>query len=911
MSRNNAKELREYHSLPIDDVLAEFAVSPQGGLVAEQVGSQQARYGLNILASTAQSPWWQRLAAQFRDLVIWILITAAILSGVLGEWIDAAAILSIVLLNGVIGFLQEARAAQALAALQKMSAPLCTVVRDHRTQRLEAKYLVPGDIVELEAGDRVPADSRILKSFNASVQEAALTGESVPVEKDGSLVLPTQTVLADRRNMVYLGTTVATGKARAVVVATGMRTELGRIADLIESSSDNQTPLQKRLAELGRTLIVLCIAIVILIFAMQLLRGGNFFEALLSSISLAVAAVPEGLPAVVTIALTLGVQRMVKRNALVRRLPSVETLGSVTVICSDKTGTLTRNEMTVTDIATCDAEYRVTGTGYRPHGQFYLGTVNPPESETPLDPSTRPDLLMALTIGVRCNSASITPAVSDDESWRVVGDPTEGALLVAGRKAGIDAAELEGNILFELPFDSSRKLMSIAIEHAGRKQLYVKGAPEVLLARCSQVISNGQTQPLTQQRIATITELNHRMAQRALRVLAVAIGNLEDAQATFEVENHLTFVGLIGMIDPPREEVRAAIATCREAGIRPIMITGDHPETARAIGLKLGLIDGESGDTVCGPELEQLSDTGLQQTVLRASVYARATAEHKLRIVRALQSHKHVVAMTGDGVNDAPAVQAADIGVAMGITGTDVTKEAADMVLVDDNFVSIVNAVEEGRGIYDNIRKVLQFFLSCNFGEILLMLIASLLGWPIPLLPIHLLWINLVTDGFPALALSLEPPEPGIMRRRPRASNDPLLSGELRLSILWQGTLVALAGLMAFWINYQGDPQNVQHARSMTFLVIVYAELLRSFGSRSTQYTLWQLGVFTNPFLTLAVVVSGLLQLSIAVVPFTQAVFEIPLHSWSQWLVMMALAMMPLTVIEISKVIHQWRHRLT
>ena len=890
------------HACELLELLETLQTDAERGLDSTAAQTRQAQQGLNQLDSAPPKAWWMRLAAQFTDLVIWILIVAALVSGAMGEWVDTAAILSIVLLNGVIGFFQEARAAHALASLQKMSAPLCTVVRDGKQSRMDAKQLVIGDIINLEAGDRVAADARLMKAFNVTVQEAALTGESVPVQKDASVTLPESTVLADRGNMVYLGTTVSSGKARAVVVATGMRTELGHIAGLMEGNAQEQTPLQKRLAELGKVLIVVCLAIVALIFVLQTMRGGNVVESFLTSVSLAVAAVPEGLPAVVTIALTLGVQRMVRRNALVRRLPSVETLGSVTVICTDKTGTLTRNEMTVTEVVTGSANYRVSGSGYRPYGQFFLTGTSNEKGQQAVEPQAEPELVLALSIGVRCNGAAISPPANESESWQVVGDPTEAALLVAGRKGGIDRADLPGTVLFELPFDSNRKLMSIAINDSQHSRLYLKGAPEVVLERCQHIALGGEVHALSDAQRAAIDASNQEMARRALRVLAVAYRDLDDSTSTAGVESHLTFVGLIGMMDPPRDEARAAIATCRQAGIRPVMITGDHPQTAQAIGLDLGLIRGDSDKTVTGPELQAMSDEQLSAIVEHTSVYARTTAEHKLRIVRAWKSRGDIVAMTGDGVNDAPAIQAADIGVAMGITGTDVTKEAADMVLVDDNFVSIVSAVEEGRGIFDNIQKVLQFFLSCNFGEIVLMLVTSLAGWPTPLLPIHLLWINLVTDGLPALALSLEPPEPGIMRRRPRKANASILTGELSLAILWQGILVALSGLLAFAIAYDNDPANLQHARSMTFCVIVYAELLRSFASRSATYTLWQLGFWTNPYLVLAVVVSGLLQLSIAVVPFTQAVFEMPSHSLREWSAMTALSLMPLVVIELTKV---------
>ncbi len=897
-----------YHARSTQEVLTSLNTDASCGLSTSRANALRLQHGDNVIATVDQKTWYHHLANQLSDLVIWILIFAAVVSGLIGEWIDAAAILAIVVLNGVIGFMQEARAAHALAALRKMSAPMCNVIRDGKPSRIDAKLLVVSDIIELAAGDRVPADARLLESFNLKVQESALTGESESVEKNALVKLDESTVLADRVNMVYLGTTVSSGKARAAVVATGMATELGHIACLLESPNEEQTPLQKRLAELGRVLIAVCLAIVAVIFALQILRGGKVVDAFLVSVSLAVAAVPEGLPAVVTITLALGVQRMVRRNALVRRLPSVETLGCVTVICTDKTGTLTRNEMTVTEVVTSSSKYRVTGSGYLPAGDFFSCNDAVPSVDQLVDPKQEPELSLALAIGARCNSATISPPSSDEESWQIVGDPTEAALLVAGRKAGIDRDDLPGIVQFEVPFDSSRKLMSLAIREQGHTRLYVKGAPEVVLERSRYLSSKGSVVNLSNESRAEANRCNQEMARRALRVLAVAYRDLPDSASTTGLEDELTYVGLIGMMDPPRAEAKEAITTCRQAGICPVMITGDHPETARAIGMQLGLIHGEWTRSITGPELDAMSDEQLATVVQTTSVYARTTADHKLRIVRAWKSLGHVVAMTGDGVNDAPAIQAADIGIAMGINGTDVTKEAADMVLVDDNFVSIVHAVEEGRGIYDNIQKVLLFFLSCNFGEILLMLLISLAGWPAPLLPVQLLWINLVTDGLPALALSLEPPEPGIMRRRPRKANASILAGAWSSTIVWQGMLVALAGLIAFVVSYRGVPENLQHARSMTFCVIVYAELFRSLGARSSTMTLWRLGLRSNQFLLLAVVVSGLLQLSIAVVPFTQGVFEMPVHSLLDWLTMAGLAFMPLCVIEISKALRDLRH---
>ena len=899
-----------YHASDIATLVDSFGSDREQGLDDARVKELRERFGRNQLTESPPTPIWRKIVAQFRDLVIWILIFAAILSGGLGEWVDTVAILAIVLLNGVIGFLQEERAGKALAALQKMSSPMAKVLRTGLVMPVPASDLVPGDIVEIDAGDNVPADARLVRAYSLTVQEAALTGESVAVDKDSDAVLNADTTLADRRNMVYMGTIAASGKTRALVVATGMQTELGRIAGMLERHEPEPTPLQRRLAELGRILIIICLSIVAVIFALQVFREGHLVKAFLLSVSLAVAAVPEGLPAVVTIALALGLQRMVKRNALVRKLPSVETLGSVTVICSDKTGTLTRNEMTVQEIVVGGQRYRVSGTGYAPRGEFFCETNESRGqhssalvfSTTPTNVNQAPDLELVLRIGAWCNSASIVPCGDGSQAWQVIGDPTEGALVVAARKAGIEASERAKQVIYELPFDSTRKAMSIAIQGPDGPMLYVKGAPEVILGKCVSERFDTEVRDLTEQRRRKLLAANNEMAGRALRVLALAYRPEPPDRRVEDPESKLVFVGLVGMIDPPREEVKVAVDTCRLAGIRPVMITGDHPATALAVARELGMV-GVDDRAVAGQELEAMSDSNLSSQVDHIPVYARASAEHKLRIIKAWKSRGQIVAMTGDGVNDAPAIKAADIGIAMGITGTDVTKEASDMVLTDDNFASIVSAVEEGRGIFDNIQKVLQFLLSCNFGEILLMLIASLLGWPAPLLPIQLLWINLVTDGLPALALTLEPAERDVMRRPPRRPNESILSLRLGMVIVMQGCLVGIVGLLAFGLSYWSHPGNDERARAMTFCVIVYAELFRAFAARSPTLTLAQLGPWTNPHLLLAIAVSAMLQLGVAVIPFTQQVFDVPAHTSFEWTTIVILALTPVTIIELGKLV--------
>jgi Ca2+-transporting ATPase len=890
--------------MPIDRLLAAAGVaSMEQGLSAAEVPKRSQRFGANRLSEAPPVPTWRRLVAQFKDLVIWILVVAAIIAGVMGEWADTAAILAIVLVNGIIGFLQEEKAGRALAALQKLSSPMAKVIRDGKLQSLSAGELVPGDRIELEAGDNIPADSRLLSGFGIRVQEASLTGESVPVDKDANCVLPENAPLGDRRNMVYMGTVTAAGKASAIVVATGMDTELGHIAGMLQHSTPEQTPLQRRLAELGKVLVLVCLVIVLVIFTLQMLRGGGLLETLLISVSLAVAAVPEGLPAVVTLTLALGLQRMVNRNALVRKLPSVETLGSVTVICSDKTGTLTRNEMTVREIVTGSARFQATGSGYAPHGKFLRFREQEPSQSDPINPRDELDLLQILTTAARCNNSTVSPRGDDGDTWQVIGDPTEGALVVAALKAGIEAHDREQHVLFEIPFDSERKAMSVVVRGPnGVPVMHTKGAAEVILAKCISERRGGQVEPLSDARRALIMKWNSEMASRALRVLALAYRDHSQTDGPSFEETDLTFAGLVGMIDPPREEAKDAVQKCRAAGIRPIMITGDHPETALAIARELH-IAGDDSRAVSGQELNELSDEELAANVDRISVYARVSAEHKLRVVRAWQSRDQIVAMTGDGVNDAPAVKAADIGIAMGVTGTDVTKEASDMVLTDDNFTSIVNAVEEGRGIFDNVQKFVHYLLSCNAGEVLLMFFAALVGWPVPLIAIQILWINLVTDGLPALALGMEPPERDSMARPPRLPHEAVITRERGLLILLHGTLVAAVGALGFWITYQGDDSHLARARTVTFCVTAYSQLFFAIGCRSQRFTMPEIGPFSNPHLIGAIVISGLLQLSVVTLPFAQPLFEVATHLSWEWLLIGLLALTPVTIIEVLKLV--------
>lgn len=889
-------ESRVWYAVSGYDAARELAVDLAHGLTAQEVAQRREQHGWNALAEAPPVPIWKKLVGQFKELVIWILIVAAIIAGVMGEWGDTAAILAIVLVNGIIGFLQEEKAGRALAALQRLSSPMAKVIRDGTLQSVPAREMVPGDRIELEAGDNIPADARLLSAFSVRVQEAALTGESVPTDKDAACLLNDGAPLGDRRNMVYMGTVTAAGKASAVVVATGMNTELGHIAGLLQRSEPETTPLQRRLAELGKVLVVVCLVIVAIIFALQLVRGGKLLEMLLISVSLAVAAVPEGLPAVVTLTLALGLQRMVKGNALVRKLPSVETLGSVTVICSDKTGTLTRNEMTVREIVTGGERYQVTGAGYAPQGQFLKG-------DEPINPRDAVDLIQVLTTAARCNNATVSPRGDGIDSWQVIGDPTEGALVVAALKAGIEAHDREHQTLHEIPFDSERKAMSVVVRGPeGTAVMHTKGAPEMILAKCIAERRGGKVEPLTDDRRGQIMQWNSEMAGRALRVLALAYRDHSETQGNKYDESDLIFAGLVGMIDPPREEAKEAVQKCRAAGIRPVMITGDHPATALAIARELHIAEPD-GRVVTGQELNDLSDEDLKAQVDQIAVYARVSAEHKLRVVRAWKARGQIVAMTGDGVNDAPAVKAADIGIAMGVTGTDVTKEASDMVLTDDNFASIVNAVEEGRGIFDNIQKFVVYLLSCNAGEVLLMFFAALFGWPVPLLAIQILWINLVTDGLPALALGMEPPERDIMTRQPRPPLEAVITRERGLLILFQGTLIAAVAALGFWIIYQGDETHLARARTMTFCITAFAQLFFAIGCRSQRFTMPELGLFSNPHLLGAIAISGLLHLAVVTLPFAQPAFEATDHPACEWLLVILLSLAPVTIIEVGKLL--------
>ncbi|MDD4905797.1 MAG: cation-translocating P-type ATPase, partial [Methylobacter tundripaludum] len=871
------------------------------GLADTEIAARLARYGQNKLRKGKRFSALVIFTSQFKSLVIWVLIGAAAVSVALGETVDGIAIIAIVILNAVIGFIQEYRAEQAAAALARLTAPHCRVVRGGHSVVVDATEIVPGDILLLEGGDLVAADARLIQTSVLRINEAPLTGESQAVDKLTDSV-PLETPLADRKNMIFLGTSVTGGTGRALVVNTGMETELGHIAKLLETAESGETPLKRRLDRVARLLLWACFGIVALIFSLGLFRGIAPFELFLSAVSLAVAAIPEGLPAVVTVALALGVQRMVQRNALVRHMASVETLGCAEVICTDKTGTLTMGEMTARKLITSESLYRVTGEGYATEGAFFSDNM---ESL----PSEKPELLALLRASVACNDAEL--ALIDNRPV-VIGDPTEGALLVVAAKGGITRGVFETEMprLATVPFDSDRKRMTVIRSRESRSWAFVKGAPEVILSRCTLIRTDQGVRELTENDRSRMLQANALLAHDALRVLAVAERSLDDfsleegaAVNDTEIEQRLTLLGLVGLQDPPRGEAKEAVAKCKRAGIKTVMITGDHPDTARAIGHELGILS-KGDEVLVGAELDRLDDKALKERVSQISVYARVTAEHKLRIVRAWKARGTVVAMTGDGVNDAPALKEASIGIAMGITGTEVTKGAADIIITDDNFASIVAAVEEGRGIYDNIAKTLAYLLGGNTGELIVMLSAVLLGWPLPLLPLHLLWINLVTDGFPALALATDPIEPGVLNRPPRRPQEALFNREFLILTLFTGLLTAGVTLGVFAYELYID-NSLEQARDAAFTALVIAELLRAFGARSEQRTLWQIGLFSNMRLFLVVAVSFALQLAIHHVPMLQTLFQIEPVSLNQCMAWIGVGFIPLIVLELRKVIRR------
>jgi Ca2+-transporting ATPase len=885
----------------VDAVLSAQKSSAQG-LAPTEVERRLGLHGENRLQQAPRISSWRIFLAQFKSLIIWILIVAGAISAVLGDAIDAIAILAIVLLNAVIGFYQEYSAEQSIAALRKMTAPQAKVRRAGKVVAVAAVGVVPGDILVLEAGDLVAADARLIKAASLKCVESALTGESEAVSKQCEALAGTAVPLGNRDNMVFMGTTVAAGTAVAVVVATAMKTELGRIAGLIDSAaSEEATPLEKRLESFGRILVWAALGIVAMLFVLGMLRGTPWYDLMMTSVSLAVAAIPEGLPAVVTVALSVGVLRMARRRALIRKLAAVETLGSTTVICTDKTGTLTVGEMTVRAFYVDAQSFTLTGEGYAPQGEVQF-------ESRPVAEGQEAALVELATVLVACNSAHL---LEEDGAWKTVGDPTEGAFLVAGAKVGVDRARIEQELprQHENPFDSDRKLSStVRRTPSGGLRVFLNGAPGELLQRCTHYYSASGLRPLTDADRRRILKQTSSLARLALRVLASATRDLSaDASADLSaeaVERDLVFVGLCGMHDPPRAEARQALGRCREAGIRVVMITGDHAETAIAIARELGIAT-DSDAAVSGTELDAMTDADLQSRVSGIPVYARVSAAHKLRIIRAWKANDAVVAMTGDGVNDAPAIKGADIGIAMGQAGTEVTKQAAKMIITDDNFATIVAAVEEGRGIYDNIRKTLQYLLAGNTGELLLMMACVLIGLPMPLLPIHLLWINLVTDGLPALCLATDPIDPDVMKRQPRHRSERITDRHFLVTMMFTGTLTAAVAFAVYVFALENG--SVEMARTQAFAVLVFAELLRSFGARSETKPVWRISVFSNLNLLLVVLATFALQVWSQHSTLLSGFLKTALLPITDCLILLGLGSIPLLILELAKVVRNRR----
>ncbi len=894
-----ANKNSNWYNREADAVLTEFGTMIDG-LSAEEAARRLTNDGANELKEGKRTNPFHILFRQFKSILIWILIAASILSGVLGEVFDAIAILIIILLNTGIGFTEEFKAEKSIASLRKMSAPQAKVLRDGKIASIPATNIVIGDILVFEAGDLIAADGRVLKAVALKCNESALTGESIPAEKNPGVLPQEEIALGDRKNMVFMGTSVAAGSGHAVIVATAMNTELGSIALLLqEVDKEQKTPLQIKLDSFGRILVWATLGIVAFSFGLGLLRGMNILDLFMTSVSLAIAAVPEGLSVVVTIALALGVMRMARRHALVRKLPAVEILGSTSVICTDKTGTLTVGEMTVRVLHSAGSSFEVSGNGYSPDGEVKF------EGKIPDAPRSESLRELAIVL-LACNNAQL---VQKEGIWNVIGDPTEGALLVAALKTGLTIEQIEKDMprYFEIPFDSDRKRRTVIRKMLnGALKAFINGAPDVLLEKCTKVLATDGVREMTDVDRQEILAQNTMMAKQALRVLGSAYRDVDtvstDLLSADNVEHDLVFVGLSGMYDPPRKEAKDAIAKCVAAGIRVVMITGDHPDTAIAIARELGIASSDD-QSLTGIELDKKSDAELLQCIRKTSVYARVTAGNKLRIIRALKADHAVVAMTGDGVNDAPAIKDADIGIAMGTSGTEVTKQAADMIITDDNFSTIVAAVAEGRGIYDNIRKTLQYLLAGNTGELLLMTASVLIGLPVPLLPIHLLWINLVTDGPPALCLAGDSIDPEVMKNPPRNSSENIANGNFILTMIVTGFLTATVAFCVYW--YMLQTGTVEAARTYAFTVLVFAELLRSFGARSTDKPVWQIPFFSNSKLFIVVCVS------------------IALHVWSQHntilgkflkttsvsffdgFLLLAIGSIPFVILEIWKAVRQ------
>lgn len=877
--------MKQYFNQSVSDAARELEVDLSIGLSSQEAAKRIQTYGPNRLEGGKEKTLLEMAFEQLKDFLVIILMVAAVISIFLGESLEGIAILAIVVLNTILGVYQENRANNALKALKEMASPHAKVLRNGHVIEIASHEVVPGDVVVLDAGDYIPADLRLIESINLKIDEAALTGESVPVEKDANAVLPEDSNLGDRINCAYMGTLITYGRGKGIITDTGMNTQMGNIAGMLNEADDESTPLQKKLDALGKLLGIVCLAICGVIFLLGLLRGMELFDIFMTSVSLAVAAIPEGLTVVVTVILAMGMQRMVKVNAIIKRLSAVETLGSTTVICSDKTGTLTQNKMTIPRIYDGQAFYSVSGTGYSPNGEITDANGNKTDAVR--------KLIECLLL---CNDAVYSP-----ENESIIGDPTEASMVVLAYKANMIKADWDAKYprLQEIPFDSTRKLMSTFHNIDGKTIMYTKGAPDELLRRCDSIEMDGKVQPLTDEKRQEILAANLSFAESALRVLGGAYREVDKIDPSFEAENGLTFLGLVGMIDPPREEAKAAIDVCKKAGIQVKMITGDHKITATAIGRELGIVEGDAV-AVEGRSISEMDDEQLRECVKDVNVFARVSPEHKVRLVDAVRANGNIAAMTGDGVNDAPSLKHADIGIAMGITGTDVSKEAADMILTDDNFASIVRAVGEGRTIYANIRKVVGFLLSCNIGEILVIFLAMLFGWDVPLVAIQLLAINLITDAFPAFALGMEKEEAGVMDRAPRDPAEPIVDKRMAIAVCFQAIALAIGTLGSFAYGLYAH-NDLEVARTACFLTLVLGELLRAYSARSEKTSVFKMKLLENSYLNNCVLASFAFLIAVIYIPVLNPIFSTVPLTLDEMIVALALAFVPMLGGELAK----------
>jgi len=885
--------LAQWYTEKEENICNYLGVNKQTGLSAKEAKKRLTEFGYNEVQEQAKISPLMIFLAQFKDFMVIILIIAAIVSSFMHEFLDAITIIVIVIMNGILGFMQEYRAEKSLKSLKDLSAPTAKVLRDGEISVILSKELVLGDIVYIEEGDRVPADVRMIETVGLNIDEAMLTGESIAVRKVDFQLNGENLPLGDQKNMCFMGTLVTKGKGIGVVVATGMQTEMGKIAHLMQNTDELSTPLQENLNQLGKVLIIGALLLTAIVVLAGIWNGQDIYMMILAGISLAVAAIPEGLPAIVTITLALGVQRMIKKKAIIRKLPSVETLGAADVICSDKTGTLTENKMTVTQFWLNNEEIGVQGVGYSTVGKFFVDSKE-------IDQINRDYLQFALEVATLCNNASIQQTrkniFSKNEEIAIHGDPTEVALLVAAAKLDIRKEDLNNKwkLVKEFPFDANRKMMSVLVKNKQKQMLAVKGAPEILLHRCETILLNGKIVPLTSNLRQMVLQVINKMAKQALRTIGLAYRDVklnESFEHELKAEQNLVFIGIAGMIDPPRYEVREAVKKAKLAGIKTVMITGDHQTTAEAIAKQLGIMN-KDGLSLTGNDLNNLSDEQLVNVVDNVFVFSRVSPDHKLRIVKALQENRHIVAMTGDGVNDAPAIKAANIGVAMGISGTDVAKEASDLVISDDNYSTIIAAVEEGRNIFANIRKFIRYLLASNVGEILTMFVAMLFALPLPLVPIQILWVNLVTDGLPAIALSVDPIEQNVMKQKPRKKNESIFADRLGWKIISRGILIGLVTVGIFWLQLKQNPTDLIKAQTMAFVTLVMAQLIHVFDCRS-DISIFHRDPFSNFYLVLATLSSVLLLLSVVYIPVLQPVFHTVALNKQEWALIIVLSAIP------------------